>query len=69
MNTSPSPKQFPSEVQAPRTKLIKWKINDCLRHIKKKEYYKVSTLGDYLRSCCAMELLRFVPDIRDFFFI
>lgn len=29
MNTSSSPKWFPSEVQALRTKLIKWKINDC----------------------------------------
>jgi hypothetical protein len=33
MNTSPSPKWFPSEMQAPRTKLIKWKINSCLKLI------------------------------------
>lgn len=30
-----SPKWFPSEMQAPGTKLIKWKINDCLRLIGK----------------------------------
>lgn len=35
MNTSPPSKWFPREVQAPRTKLIKWKINDCLRLIGK----------------------------------
>lgn len=34
MKTSP-PKWFPSEVKAPRTKLIKWEIDGCLRLIEK----------------------------------
>lgn len=48
-----SPKWFPSEVQAPRTKLIKWKINDCLRLIGKGvlQRFYCRRLSEMM-SCC-----------------
>lgn len=60
-----SPKWFPSEVQAPRTKLIKWKINDCLRLIGKgvlQRFYcwrlseMVSCCGNTKAILCILEI-------------
>ena len=56
---------FPSEVQAPRTKLIKWKINDCLRLIGKgvlQRFYcqrlseMMSCCGDTKVTLCILEI-------------
>lgn len=54
MNTSPSPKWFPSEVQAPRTKLITWKTNDYVRLIEKERALPSLNPERFseLMSCC-----------------
>lgn len=57
MNTSPPPKWSPSEVWAPRTKLINWKINDCLKLIGKGVLQRLYS-GRLSEMMSCLEILR-----------